>query len=62
MKHYPERCAAGGALLHFNDKIVKSKISVLLKIVYSGVGNLKTINIYIRRIALLGGLTKTVCQ
>ena len=55
-------CAAGGALLHFNDKIVKSKISVLLKIVYSGVGNLKTINIYIRRIAMLGGLTKTVCQ
>ena len=39
--------ADGETLLQFNDKIDKSKSSVPLKIVYSGVGNFNTINIYL---------------
>ena len=37
----------GETLLQFNDKIDKSKSSVPLKIVYSGVENFNTINIYL---------------
>ena len=39
--------ADGETLLQFNDKIDKSKSSVPLKIVYLGVGNFNTINIYL---------------
>ena len=41
-------CADDGALLQFNDKIDKSKSSVLLKFVSSNDGNLKTVDIYLR--------------
>ena len=41
-------CADNGALLQFNDKIDKSKSSVLLKFVSSSDGNLKTVDIYLR--------------
>ena len=41
-------CADDGALFQFNDKIDKSKSSVLLKFVSSSDGNLKTVDIYLR--------------